>query len=361
MRHFFLLFLFVLAVFGFAANYFLNSREKAQSPPSVNFAVSDDSQFAQVTPSRPIELPRDHGEHVDFRNEWWYLTANLTDEFGQQWGLQWTLFRFGLSSINLQGWDSPQRYMAHFVLSTPDQQIALQRFARGGIGQAAVIRRPFQMWIDNWEWQGDGESPFPGVLSVDSAEINATFNIRNEGVAVLQGEGGYSTKNRAGTLNSYYFSYPFLAVDGRVTFFAEEKRLTGHGWFDREWSSVNLMPNELMVWDWLSLHLSDTEKLMVYRVRDVQEMHYFGSLVNAKGTHYLDAEDFQMNPISYHRSNNVVWPLKWKIRIPAHSIALDVQAQKKYPPLPFTFSYWEAPVEFTGTHQGVGYMELTGY
>lgn len=35
---------------------------------------------------------RDHGL-PDRRIEWWYLTANLTDSRGGQWGAQWTLFR----------------------------------------------------------------------------------------------------------------------------------------------------------------------------------------------------------------------------------------------------------------------------
>ena len=25
------------------------------------------------------------------------------------------------------------------------------------------------------------------------------------------------------------------------------------------------------------------------------------------------------------------------------------------------FSYWEGPISFAGTHDGVGYLELTGY
>ena len=26
-----------------------------------------------------------------------------------------------------------------------------------------------------------------------------------------------------------------------------------------------------------------------------------------------------------------------------------------------SFPYWEGPVSFTGTHRGVGYLEMTGY
>ena len=49
--------------------------------------------FAQVTPGQTLQFPRDHSAHPDYRLEWWYLTANLCDSDGGQWGLQWTLFR----------------------------------------------------------------------------------------------------------------------------------------------------------------------------------------------------------------------------------------------------------------------------
>lgn len=31
--------------------------------------------------------------HPDFRNEWWYVTGNLADAQGRQFGYQLTLFR----------------------------------------------------------------------------------------------------------------------------------------------------------------------------------------------------------------------------------------------------------------------------
>jgi len=49
--------------------------------------------FAKVTPGKVFSFPADHGPHPDFRIEWWYVTANLTDAEGAPCGLQWTLFR----------------------------------------------------------------------------------------------------------------------------------------------------------------------------------------------------------------------------------------------------------------------------
>ncbi|NYS43250.1 iron ABC transporter permease, partial [Pseudomonas syringae pv. actinidiae] len=49
--------------------------------------------YTQVTPGRVFSFPEDHGQHPSFRIEWWYVTATLKDDAGQQFGVQWTLFR----------------------------------------------------------------------------------------------------------------------------------------------------------------------------------------------------------------------------------------------------------------------------
>lgn len=44
------------------------------------------SGFSQVTRDHPLVFPRDHGAHDGFRIEWWYVTANLKDSQGRDWG-----------------------------------------------------------------------------------------------------------------------------------------------------------------------------------------------------------------------------------------------------------------------------------
>ncbi|HPR45483.1 MAG TPA: lipocalin-like domain-containing protein, partial [Ottowia sp.] len=68
--------------------------------------------YASVVPGRPFDFPADHLPHPDYRIEWWYLTANLKDDAGRHWGLQWTLFRQAMSpATDTEGWDSNQIWM----------------------------------------------------------------------------------------------------------------------------------------------------------------------------------------------------------------------------------------------------------
>ncbi|MCP3703292.1 MAG: hydrolase, partial [Alteromonas sp.] len=50
--------------------------------------------FTPVQRDYTVALPRDHMSHPDFQLEWWYLTFVLSAEDGQEFGLQYTLFRF---------------------------------------------------------------------------------------------------------------------------------------------------------------------------------------------------------------------------------------------------------------------------
>ena len=65
----------------------------AQAQDTLGNLRGGEPGYAEVLPGKSFQFPRDHQAHPDFRIEWWYLTANLMDRQGRQWGLQWTLFR----------------------------------------------------------------------------------------------------------------------------------------------------------------------------------------------------------------------------------------------------------------------------
>ena len=74
--------------------------------------------FTIPTPGYQFAFPADHGAHTDFRIEWWYLTANLKDADGVDYGVQWTLFRTALAPGDKAGWSSPQLWMGHAAVTT---------------------------------------------------------------------------------------------------------------------------------------------------------------------------------------------------------------------------------------------------
>ncbi len=190
---------------------------------------------------------------------------------------------------------------------------------------------------------------------------------------VLQGKDGYSQKSDLGQA-SYYYSQPFIDIAGTIWVDDMPVEVTGQGWLDREWSSQPLADNQAG-WDWVSLHLSDGSALMVYQLRHDSGEHYIsGSWVSESGEiTVLKAGDVTMTPLSTSRltitsavggeeqSDIKEIPLDWRVRAPKLDIDIAVTTDRPYSWLATVFPYWEGPVVAQGSHQGVGYLELTGY
>ncbi len=327
--------------------------------------------FTRVRPGKLLEFPRDHYPHPDFRLEWWYITANLKDDQGQHWGLQWTLFRQALDAkVDTQGWDSNQLWMAHAAISTPQGHSFEQRFARGGIGQAGVENKGnFNAWLDDWQWQASGASMFPAELKFSVGDTRVEMKLESSSHWVLHGDRGYSQKSAQGQA-SYYYSQPDINISGILRTDDEEITLSGKAWLDREWSSQPLAQNQTG-WDWFSLHFSDGNKLMLYQLREDDGGHWLsGTWISADGeTWTLQGADIEMTVLSKRSINideqtSIELPLEWSIKLPQLDRQWRVKPLYDAQWMGTRFAYWEGVVlieDEDGRPAGEGYMELTGY
>jgi predicted secreted hydrolase len=337
--------------------------------------LSGDAQgFAEVVRGKPIRFPRDHAPHPDFRIEWWYITANLQDDLGRHWGLQWTLFRQALNpQAKTEGWDSNQLWMAHAAISTPKGHRFEQRFARGGIGQAGVrdISNDgyFDAWMDDWQWHSESKNIFPSRLKFSVGETQIDMRLESTAEWVQQGDRGYSQKSASGQA-SYYYSQPDIRISGSVEINGKKTELSGSAWLDREWSSQPLAQNQ-PGWDWFALHLDDGNKLMLYRLRNEADEDWLsGSWINQDGEKkQLSSDQIVMTPaatrsISIDENLRVKLPLEWIIKLPELDRELRVKPLYDKQWMATRFAYWEGVVlvdDAAGRPSGVGYMELTGY
>ncbi|USI27462.1 lipocalin-like domain-containing protein [Alteromonas macleodii] len=311
------------------------------STPSGFFGnMQSSDSFTPVQRDYIVELPRDHKSHPDFQLEWWYLTFVLSTEEGQEFGLQYTLFRFntGLDApqstkanaensaeVNAnnhieKNWSNGQQWMGHASLHTAEQHYFEERFASGGVGNVYVNQQPFTTVIDDWVWKAaqaevqtgaESKAMFPSVLtfsfgqsstlhplkirekipatSADSlSELNdapsvsavkIALNLNTSGPFIKQGDNGYSKKTQDERLRSYYYSQPFINAEGTLNIEGNSLKVAGKGWFDHEWTS-HLANSEAMGWDWFSLHLDDGSKLMAFRMHAMNE-----NMKNSKSKH----------------------------------------------------------------------------
>ncbi len=339
----------------------------------------NDVGYAEVKRGVPLIFPQDHFPHPDYRIEWWYMTANLKDQQGQDWGLQWTLFRQSLSpDANLEGWDSDQIWMAHAAVTTPDKHFFAQRFSRGGIDQAGVNQltgsNGFDAWIDDWRWQSASDTLFPSTLEFNVGDHKVSLELNSKDDWVLNGDAGFSQKSAQGQA-SYYYSQPNITVKGTVKTEDKTIPLSGNAWLDREWSSQALAQNQ-KGWDWFSLHLDDGNKLMVYQLRhDTGNDWISGSWISAEGeVTPLGKGDIELNSssesqITSNNNRSITLPLDWTISVstsnlPALNRSLTIKPLYDEQWLSTSFPYWEGVVlvsDDKGQSVGKGYMELTGY
>jgi predicted secreted hydrolase len=322
--------------------------------------------FAEVVAGTPLAFPRDFGPHPAFRTEWWYLTANLDDASGASYGIQWTLFRQASApGDERQGWANQNIWMAHAAVTTAKEHLFAETFARGGVGQAGVTAEPFQAWIDDWRFATRDDAPGAGLARMTVQAAGADFHYKLDlsaaGPLVLHGQNGFSLKSDERRA-SYYFSQPFFKIEGVLSIRGRETKVSGLAWMDREWSSQPLTATQ-KGWDWLSLHFANGEKLMVFQLRD-ETVHAFraGTWIRADGTREaLDRDDIALTPLAQVRLNGRTLPRKWRLTVKSHGLDVETTPLNDDSWMATRFSYWEGPVSFRGSHEGKGFLEMTGY
>jgi predicted secreted hydrolase len=320
--------------------------------------------FLAVTPQRTLQFPADHGAHSGYRIEWWYVTANLTDEQGRDWGAQWTLFRSALRpGADQAGWHSPNLWMGHAGLSGSFGHQVAETLARGGVGQAGVEAQPFHAWIDDWSLRSTHGSGLDHLqMQARGDGFAYRLQLDSEGPLVLHGKQGYSEKSGQGQA-SYYYSQPFYRVSGEIERDGQRYRVSGQAWLDREWSSQPLAAQQ-QGWDWFSLHLQGGAKLMLFQVRQADDEPYrAGTWIAADGqTRALSAEQIHLTPLHWSKQQTGrKVPTQWRVEVPTYQLSVEVQAIETQAWMTTRFPYWEGPVRLSGSHQGRGYLEMTGY
>ena len=304
----------------------------SQQPFGRGFSASNPQSLGNTAdPNYVISFPQDHGAHESFDIEWWYLTANLQDDAGNMYGLQWTLFRFrnpnneareqeqtnvstGSETFNSDDtiktpssdWNNQHIYMAHASVHSASLHWFSEKFARGNVGNAGVKTAPFTLFIDDWQWQSSTPGLLPATLAFnarlisDTADISGIsyldvqLNLSNTGPYILQGQNGYSIKSANGKHASHYYSAPFIQVDGKFTMSDElllsrvseqytpvKNKIENEDRTDESLKHIavkgnawfdqewtsQLFDQATLGWDWLSLHLDNGDKIMAFRMR----------------------------------------------------------------------------------------------
>ena len=306
------------------------------------FAWADKVQYPAVTP-RPLEFPRDHGAHPDFRTEWWYVTGWLDGRLG----FQITFFRARPEeqSDNPSKFNPRQVLFAHAALSDPKRGRLIhdQVAARAGHSLAEVETQRTGVWIDDWQLYMEGLR-YHAKIAARDFEFDFTFFIADK--PVLQGEQGFSRKGHRPEEASYYYSHPQLSVVGKLN----GRQVTGMAWLDHEWSSAYLAP-EAAGWDWTGINFFNSKSMTAFQMRS-----------KAGGIHYA-APGVSMKPLRWWKSPRT--GISYPVSMQVNDLRLEplMDDQELDARASTGVIYWEGAVRafLRREEVGRGYLELTGY
>jgi len=256
--------------------------------------------------------------------------------------------------------------MAHAAVTTEDGHYYEEKFSRGDTGQSGVELSPFLAWIDDWEFSSNNDWS-KASLKANGKQFSYELNLESEGPLILHGDDGKSIKTKDGHFSAYY-SQPFFKIEGKLIINNKSFDVQGNAWADREWSNAILGPNQ-EGWDWISIHLDDETKLMIFRVRDSQRGDFYSGtfISDQKQKISLEGKDIKMKPLKYFNRKNIKnkkkskVPIEWNIVIKSHGIDLKLKALNKNSFVDTLVPYWEGPIILSGSHKGFGYLEMTGY
>ncbi len=329
--------------------------------------------FRPATTSQPVSLPEDEAAHFDAQTEWWYYTGFLTGERDRRYDFELVFFKVyvppevRVANVLPLKWVNNPIYFAHLAVSDQAtrehrffEQVSFPRF-----WEAGARKDRFEVWLGNWRaWGGDGQhhlraaaGPYALRVDLEAAKPAALHGATGAGVVEI---------GQAGT--SYYYSEPELTGTGLFTVGGERQVVRVTAWMDHQWGSWQAHGG-YVGWDWFSLRLDDDNQVMLFTFRDEAgniQPESAGTWIAADGTtQHLATGDYTVEVLERwaSRDTGATYPVKWRVTVPDHGLDVIVEATFPEQEMPIQFGpvYWEGSVAVSGTADGVGFVEMTGY
>jgi predicted secreted hydrolase len=326
-------------------------------------------------------FPRDHGAHPNFKSEWWYFTGNLKEKgTGRPFGYQLTIFRQGVQIHPAQKnskWAVRDFYFGHFTISDIEKNEfhVAEKVSRGALDEADADTDRMDVNLGKWDIVQVEELDNVIRLVANAPDMELALEAHPSKPPALEGINGLSQKSSGAGNASYYYSFPRLDTNGGLTLAGKTYDVSGLSWFDHEFSTSSLGPDEVG-WDWFCIQLGNNEDIMLYALRDKSgaiDPASEGTWIKADGTtERLMPGSFTIAKQGTWKSphSGATYPAGWHVTIPGHRADLTVTPAMADQELNLSkmgkLAYWEGACTITGhigdaDVKGVGYTELTGY
>jgi len=304
----------------------------------------------------PVRLPADDAPHA-MLTEWWYYSGHLQTASGER-------YSFHLATFLRQG--TLTHTVFHGSLLDHQSGKLYSEQSRTAGNPSDGRKDGFDFSHGPWQMRGEGSRHAAKMAGKGFA---LDLQITDTLPPVLHQAPGTPL---AGLLDfgaaglSYYTSRPRMAAEGSLTIDGKSVQVTGDVWFDHQWGDFEAAQ---LRWNWFALQLTDGADIMLFELFDRQ-----GAPVLRMGTHAkagvvtaLGAQDFTTSSHGTWKSaaSGVVYPVDWTISLPARGVRLKIEPVLRASEMDARTTtlnvYWEGAVKASGSHTGLGFMELSGY
>jgi predicted secreted hydrolase len=323
-------------------------------------------------PKEPLSFPKDQAAHYDAQTEWWYYTGHFFDEDRNEYGFELTFFKRVMSDDKSVIFKFPAYWIkdigmvGHFAITDVNgKKFKFAQKTNLCSGWKAEKDR-YEVSIGDWSVR---EEDGIHKLKANMKGYEIDLELKPLKDPVPNGPGGIVAKG--GGYGNYYYSITRIEVSGTLKAGGKTLKVHGVSWMDHEYGTMKVAPG-VKGWDWFSLQLNDGTDIMIYMIKDKNEIVKESSctIVNASGEYnWLTLSDIEVKDISTWKSPNTggEYPSRWEIRIKQLDLTLNVipvmnDQEMRLPPI----DYWEGAVNIKGIRDGSpvlgkGYVELVGY
>ena len=359
-----------LAIVAGAALYLVpRAPEQAQVAPPQGAdwlsAVADGAVdgFERLDGPWALDLPADHGAHPEARSEVWQLSAHLRDGDGQPVGVQFLLFRIGLTGPDAPApasdWEARDLYRGHVVLVTPAGAAthAQERFGRGMAGLAGHDAQMGELRLDSWALAFPADDGAPWRLTTGAGDLRVDLTLVAEKAPL-------AVDADAAPFRGYAFSR--MRAEGTLATAAGPVAVSGTAWFEHLWGDLPIPGGTPVTSDRLQVQLDDGSELSVVRSRrrdgsgtpTVEAL-----LIDPEGTARGFGDDVaQADPTRLWQGAQAGWPVDWRLQL--EDLDLEITPVTDAQEHAFMVPVWSGLVRAQGrrgdrTVSGLGTLQVT--
>ncbi|WP_213955828.1 lipocalin family protein [Variovorax sp. dw_954] len=332
----------------------MSDREPARAP-SLASADAPGKPIERTAALPPLNLPADDAPHASGM-EWWYYNGILDAKTGNRYAFHVAVFvANGLVKHTVM----------HVALTDLQTGRRFSGQSRTGGLPSKSTASGFDFRQDGWQVAADGSAH---VVQAEFEGVSLALKLNDAGPVVAHKAADSATPGlldfgKSGI--SYYYSRPRMAAQGEIQVAGRQIPVSGDVWFDHQWGDFDVLS---FGWNWFALHLADGSDVMLYDLFDSDGHKVLTSgtvSTAAKGAVPLKAGEIELTPIGRWTSpdTKINYVVEWKVKLPSGTYDIKPFVENSEFDAHQTTAniYWEGPVKVTGSFEGQGFMELSGY